>query len=216
MERRAPRPRRPPQRRPRSLKSQSLKLHQSPVCHLVVRPASATPTDTRYRKSFAETPKRVLHPPKLINNPWILYFKERLAVRTGLMPGLILYLRRIILTRTSSAPFVQAMPKEEKTKTAELSVELVKDFRNLPASERAVRDISKSCFDHRSLFLLTESIIHALQALDERLAEHKKQFEVELKEYMEGITPEMIAEENKYRRTKRKTGKRTSKYTLLR
>lgn len=37
-----------------------------------------------------------------------------------------------------------------------------------------------------------------------------------MKKYMEGITPEMIAEENKYRRTKRKTGKRTSKYTLLR
>lgn len=62
----------------------------------------------------------------------------------------------------------------------------------------------------------TELMPLSLQSLDERLAEYKQNFEREMKEYMEKVTPEMIQEENKYRRMQRKkTTKRSSKYALL-
>lgn len=55
------------------------------------------------------------------------------------------------------------------------------------------------------------------KALDERLVQHKEQFEKDMKEYMEKVTPEMIAEENRYRRMqKKKAPKRSRKYALLR
>lgn len=110
------------------------------------------------------------------------------------------------------------MPKEEKTKVAELSKELVKDFRELPASERAVSAFcTHECFAIEPGHSADELVFgQSCQALDERLAEHRRQSEIEMKEYLESITPEMIIEENKYRRQKRKAGKRTPKYTLLR
>merc|ERR1712093_17053 len=82
------------------------------------------------------------------------------------------------------------LPKEEKKNVTELSTRYAADFRALSGSERA--------------------------KIDAELEEYKTKYEAELAAWKETVPPEMIEQENEFRRMQRKTSKKKANPRLMR
>ena len=102
------------------------------------------------------------------------------------------------------------MPKEERKDVTSLSKSIVEKYRGLSDAERQVRSA------HLLAGTQVDGLRQCPQQWEQKLSEHKAQWEKDMQDYMSKVTPQMIEAENEYRRAQRKTSKKKQNPRLVR